>query len=124
MYYYCIAPSVPVKNVSISNATNDDSIAVFIEWYPPADPIGAIPYYHIRFMQVADPLDDGNVDSGDSGDNGDRRKRNIPLNDTVMNSFVNITESSGVSINITLSGLGQCQLVNEIRVKANHSNTI
>ena len=100
MYYYCVAPSVPVQNVTISNVTDGDSIAVFIEWYPPADSIGVIVYYRVQFMQVVDPLDDGN------GDRGDRRKRNIPLNDTVMNAFVNITGSSGVSNNITLSGLG------------------
>ena len=91
---------MPVQNVTISNVTDGDSIAVFIEWYPPADPIGVILYYRVQFLQAIDPLDDGN------GDRGDRRKRNIPLNDTVMNAFVNITGSSGVSINITLSGLG------------------
>ena len=71
-----------------------------MEWCPPADPIGVILYYRVQFLQVFDPLDGGNCDSGD------RRKRNIPLNDTVMNVFVNSTGSSGVSINITLSGLG------------------
>ena len=50
-------------------------------------------------MQVTDPLD---VDGND-----DKRKRNIPLDVTIMNEFVNITDGSAEPLTyITLSGLG------------------
>ena len=99
--YYCtvyissIAPSVPVQNIMISNVTDGDDIAVFIEWDPPTDPNGVIHYYRVQFLEVLDPLD------------GSRRKRNIPLDVTVMNNFSNITGGSdGAPTNITLRGLG------------------
>ena len=80
----------------ISNVTDDDDIAVFITWDPPSDPNGIIRYYRIEFEQVLDPLD-----------NNGRGKRNIPLDNTVMNVFANITSgSSGAPTNVTLSELG------------------
>ena len=104
--YYCtiyissIAPSVPVQNIMISNVTDGDDIAVFIEWDPPTDPNGVIRYYRVQFEQVSDPLDD--ISSPNEG----RRKRNIPLDVTVMNVFANITDGSdGAPTSITLSGL-------------------
>ena len=91
----CIAPSVPVQNVMISNATGGDDIAIVITWDPPSDPNGIIQYYRVEFQQISDPLD-----------NGGRRKRNIPLDNTMMNVFANITSGTGAPTNITLSGLG------------------
>ena len=98
--YYCtvyissVVPSDPV-NIMISNVTDVDDITVFIDWDPPTDPNGVIRYYRVQFMEVLDPLD------------GSRRKRNIPLNVTVMNEFVNITSgSAGAPTSITLRGLG------------------
>ena len=99
--YYCIVcipftvPSSPV-NVMVSNVTDGDVIAVLITWDPPDDPNGIIRYYRIEFEQGFDPLD-----------NDGRAKRNIPLDDTVMNVFVNITSgNSEAPTNATLSGLG------------------
>ena len=91
-------PSDPVQNVMISNVTDDDdTIAVIISWDPPTDPNGVIQYYRIEYMQSSDPL---------SNNNG-RKKRSVPLNNTVINLFTNITNgSSGAPTNITLSGLG------------------
>ena len=95
VYIPCTAPSSPV-NVMISNITDGDVIAVFITWDPPDDPNGIIRYYRIELEQSFDPLD-----------NNSRGKRNIPLDDTVMNVFVNITSgSSEAPTNVTLSGLG------------------
>ena len=97
--YISIAPSDSVQNVMISNVTDVDDIAVSITWDPPTDPNGILRYYRVEFMQASDPL---YVDGND-----DRRKRNIPLDVTMINKFVNITDgSSGASANITLSGLG------------------
>ena len=110
VFYYiliisCVAPSVPVQNVVVSNVNDSDDITVFIEWNPPTDPNGIIRYYRVQFMQVLDPLDDGDDGSSDDGSGG-RRKRNIPLDVTVMNVFVNITDGSdGAPTNITLRGL-------------------
>ena len=93
------APSDPVQNVMISNVTDVDDIAISITWDPPTDPNGIIRYYRVEFMQVSDPLD---VDDNDA-----RRKRNIPLDVTIMNEFANITDGSAEPpTNITLSGLG------------------
>ena len=98
VYVFSIAPSDPVQNVMISNVTDVDDIAVSITWDPPTDPNGIIRYYRVEFMQASDPLDE---------DGNDRRKRNIPLDVTIMNEFVNITDgSAGPLTNITLSGLG------------------
>ena len=84
----------------ISNVTDADDIAVLIEWQPPADPNGIITYYRVQYAQVLDPLDDDN-----DSDRG-RRKRNIPLNTTVVTVFTNITEGSdGAPTSTTLSGL-------------------
>ena len=95
VYIPCTAPSSPV-NVMISNVTDVDDIAVLIAWDPPSDPNGIIHYYRIEFEQGFDPLDDDG-----------RAKRNIPLDDTVMNVFVNITSgSSEAPTSATLSGLG------------------
>ena len=96
-YISCIAPSVPVQNVTITNVTDGDDIAILIAWDPPSDPNGIIRSYRIEFEQVLDPLD-----------NNGRRKRNVPLNNnTVMNVFANITSgSSGAPTNVILSGLG------------------
>ena len=81
----------------ISNDTDGDTITVIISWDPPTDPNGIIRYYRVEFMESSDPL---------SNNNG-RKRRNIPLNNTVINEFVNITNgSSGAPTNITLSGLG------------------
>ena len=83
----------------ISNVTDVDDIAVSITWDPPTDPNGILRYYRVEFMQASDPLD---VDGND-----DRRKRNIPLDVTIMNEFANITDgSAGAPTNIALSGLG------------------
>ena len=83
----------------ISNVTDVDDIAVSITWDPPTDPNGILRYYRVEFMQASDPLD---VDGND-----DRTKRNIPLDDTIMNEFANITDgSAGAPTNIALSGLG------------------
>ena len=98
VYVFSIAPSDPVQNVMISNVTDVDDIAVSITWDPPTDPDGIIRYYRVEFMQASDPLDE---------DGNDRRKRKIPLDVTIMNEFVNITDgSAGALTNITLSGLG------------------
>ena len=108
MYYICLFAStvksdnsltlLPLHNVMVSNVTDIDDIAVLIEWQPPTDPNGSIVYYHVQYMQESDPLNGGN-----SG----RRKRNIPLNTTVVTAFTNITEGSdGAPTNITLRGLG------------------
>ena len=89
------APSDPVQNVTISNVTDVDDIAVSVTWDPPTDPNGIIGYYRVEFMQVSDPL---NVDG--------RRKRNIAMDIKILNEFVNITDGSiGAPTNITLSGL-------------------
>ena len=83
----------------IFNDTDVDDIAVTITWDPPTDPNGVLRYYRVEFMQASDPLD---VDGND-----DRRRRNIPLDVTMINEFVNITDgSAGAPANITLSGLG------------------
>ena len=96
-----IAPSDPVQNVMISNVTDVDDITVSITWDPPTDPNGVIRYYRVEFMQVLDPL------GVDGEDNGARRKRNIPMNVTIMVEFANITDgSTEPPTNITLSGLG------------------
>ena len=106
VFYYiliisCVAPSVPVQNVVVSNVNDSDDITVFIEWNPPTDPNGIIRYYRVQFEQVSDPLDDS------SSPNEVRMKRNIPLDVTVMNVFGNITDGSdGAPTSITLSGLG------------------
>ena len=101
-----VVPIMLVQNVVVSNVNDSDDIAVFIEWDPPTDPNGVIRYYRVQFMQVLDPLDDGDDGSGDDGSGGGR-KRNIPLDVTVMNVFTNITDGSdGAPTNITLSGLG------------------
>ena len=85
----------------ISNVTDVDDIIVSITWDPPTDPNGVIHYYRVEFMQVLDPLD------VDGEDNGARRKRNIPMNVTIMVEFANITDgSTEPPTNITLSGLG------------------
>ena len=85
----------------ISNVTDVDDIIVSITWNPPTDPNGVIRYYRVEFMQVLDPLD------VDDEDNGVRRKRNIPMNVTIMVEFANITDgSTEPPTNITLSGLG------------------
>ena len=95
VYIPCTVPSSPV-NVMMSNITDSDDIAVLITWDPPSDPNGVIHYYRIEFEQDFDPLD-----------NDGRAKRNIPLDDTVMNVFVNITSgSSEAPTRVTLSGLG------------------
>ena len=95
VYISCTVPSSPV-NVMVSNVTDDDVIAVLIMWDPPDDPNGIIHYYRIEFEQSFDPLD-----------NNGRGKRNISLDDTAMNVFVNITsESSEAPTNATLSRLG------------------
>ena len=95
VYIPCTAPSSPV-NVMVSNVTDGDVIAVLITWDPPSDPNGIIRYYRIVFEQSFDPFD-----------NDGRTKRNIPLDDTAMNVFVNITSgSSEAPTNATLSGLG------------------
>ena len=87
--------------MTISNITGGNEIAVFIEWNPPTDPNGIIRYYRVEFIQVSDPLD------MDSEDIRTRRKRDIPLDATVMNEFTYITNgSTGAPTNITLSGLG------------------
>ena len=81
----------------ISNVTDDDTISVIMSWNPPTDPNGIIHYYRVEFMESSDPL----------SNNNSRKRRNIPLNNTVINEFVNITNgSSGPPTNITLSGLG------------------
>ena len=95
VYISCIAPSVPVQNVMISNATGGDDIAIVITWDPPSDPNGIIQYYRVEFQQISNPLD-----------NGGRRKRNAALDNTMMNVFANITNGTGAPTNITLSGLG------------------
>ena len=83
----------------ISNVTDVDDIAVSITWDPPTDPNGILRYYRVEFMQASDPLD---VDGND-----DRRKRNIPLDVTILNEFANITDgSAGAPTDIPLSGLG------------------
>ena len=80
----------------VSNITDSDDIAVLIAWDSPSDPNGIIRYYHIEFVQTFNPLDDD-----------DSRKRNTPLDDTVINVFVNITSDySETSFNVTLSDLG------------------
>ena len=95
-YISCTAPTAPVQNVMISNVTDSDDIAVLIIWDPPRDPNGIIRYYLIEYEQIFDPLV-----------NDDRGKRNIPLDDKVMNVFVNSTNgSSEAPTNVTLSGLG------------------
>ena len=87
--------------MTISNVTDVDDIAVLIEWLPPADPNGIIVYYRVQYMQESNPLDIAN------GGNSGRRKRNIPLNTTVVTVFTNITEGSdGAPTNITLRELG------------------
>ena len=92
---------LPVHNVTISNVTDVDDIAVIIEWLPPADPNGIIVYYRVQYMQESNPFD--NANGSDSG----RRKQNIPLNTTVVTVFTNITEgSNGAPTNIKLRGLG------------------
>ena len=95
-----LAPSVAVQNVMISNITDGGSdIAIVIEWDPPAFPNGIIRYYRAEFGQISDPLDVGNDFT---------RKRNILLDETVMNVFANITDGSdGAPTNITISGLGK-----------------
>ena len=96
-----VAPSVAVQNVMISNITDGGTgsdIAIVIEWNPPAYPNGIIHYYRIEFGQISDPLDVGNDGT---------RKRNILLDETVMNVFANITEDSdGAPTNVTIGGLG------------------
>ena len=95
VYILCTVPSSLV-NVTIFNVTDGDDIAVFIKWDPPSDPNGVIHYYRIEFEQGLDPLD-----------NDGRAKRNISLNDTVMNVLVNSTSgSSEAPTNVTVSGLG------------------
>ena len=85
----------------ISNVTDADDITVLIEWQPPADPNGIIVYYRVQYTQESDPLDNDN--DSDKG----RRKRNLPLNTTVVTVFTNITEGSdGPPTSIALSGLG------------------
>ena len=96
MHISIIAPSTPVQNVMISNITDSDNIAVLISWDSPSDPNGIIRYYRIEIVQAFNPLD-----------NNDRRKRNIPLDDTILNVFVNITsDDSETSFNLTLNDLG------------------
>ena len=96
VYISYAAPSVPVQNVMVSNVTDDDDIAVLITWDPPSDPNGIIRYYRVEFQQISDPLDNDGIG-----------KRNIPLDNTMMNVFANITSgSTGAPTNITLSGLG------------------
>ena len=98
IYIFPIAPSDSVQNVMISNVTDVDDIAVSITWDPPTDPNGVLRYYRVQFMQASDPLDE---------DGNDRRKRNIPLDVTIMNEFVNITDgSAGTPTNVILRGLG------------------
>ena len=95
-YISCTAPTAPVQNVMIFNVTDSDDIAVLIIWDPPSDLNGIIHYYLIEYEQIFDTLD-----------NDDRGKRNIPLDDTEMNVFVNSTSGSGKApTNVTLSGLG------------------
>ena len=100
MYISCVlAPSVAVENVMIFNITDGGSdIAIVIEWNPPAYPNGIIRYYRVEFRQILDPLDVGSDST---------RKRNVLLDETVMNVFANITEQNdGAPTNITISGLG------------------
>ena len=94
-----VAPSGTVQNVMISNITDGGSdIAILIQWDPPVYPNGIIRYYRVEFGQILDPLDVGNDGT---------RKRNILLDETVMNVFVNITEESdGAPTNVTIGGLG------------------
>jgi len=80
----------------ISNVTDRDDIAIDITWNPPTDPNGIIRYYRVEFVQDSDPLD-----------NGSREKRDVPLDNMVMNVFINITSgSSGAPTNARLSRLG------------------
>ena len=82
------------------NVSNVSDIAVSITWEPPTYPNGIIQYYRVQYVEASDPL-------ADTGDTGGRRKRNIPLNTTVLNAFVNITdEGAGPLTSVTLSGLG------------------
>ena len=100
VYISCVlAPSVTVENVMISNITDGGSdIAIVIEWNPPAYPNGIIRYYRVEFRQILDPLDVGSDST---------RKRNVLLDETVMNVFANITEENdGAPTNVTISGLG------------------
>ena len=97
VYIFCIAPSTPPSNVVISNVTDGDNIAVNITWDPPNDPNGIIRYYRVEFVEASDPLND---------DDG-LGKRDLPLDNMVMNVFVNITSgSSGAPTSVTLSELG------------------
>lgn len=96
MHISCSAPGSPVQNVMVSNVTDGDDIAVFITWDPPSNPNGIIQYYRVEFEQTSDPLGDGS-----------RGKRNVPMDNSVMNVFANITSgSSGAPTNVTLNGLG------------------
>jgi len=99
MYAVYTAPSVAVQNVMISNVTADvgDDIAIIVTWDPPSDPNGFIRYYRLEFEQTSDPLSDGS---------DDRAKRNIDLDDDVMEIFANFTDDTEAPTNITLSGLG------------------
>ena len=102
IYIFPIAPSDSVQNVMISNVTDVDDIAVSITWDPPTDPNGIIRYYRVEFMQASDPL----ADTSDPLSGG-RRKRNIPLDTTVMNEFANITNlGAGPPTSVTLQRLG------------------
>ena len=84
----------------VSNVTDVDDIAVSITWDHPAYPNGIIRYYRVQYVEVSDPL-------ANTSDTGGRRKKNIPLDATVLNEFANITdEGAGPHINVTLSGLG------------------
>ena len=86
----------------ISNVTDVDDIAVSITWDPPTDPNGIIRYYRVEFMQASDPLADTS-----SPHTGGRRRRNIPLNTTVLNEFAYITDlGAGPLTTVTLQGLG------------------
>ena len=104
MYYYIhfpVAPTDPVQNVTISNVTDVDDIAVFITWDPPTNPNGIIRYYRVQYVQASDPL-------ADTGDTDGSRKRNIPLDTiTVVNEIANITDGGVLPLTIiTLSELG------------------
>ena len=86
----------------VSNVTSTvvDDISVLITWNPPTDPNGIIRYYRVEYVQESDPLADTDNTAG-------RRKRNIPLDTTVLNAFVNITDGgAGPRTNITLDELG------------------
>jgi len=83
----------------ISNVSADvgDDIAIVVTWDPPSDPNGFIRYYRLEVEEISDPL---------SGGSDDRVKRNIDLDNDVMEIFVNFTGDTEAPTNITLSGFG------------------